>query len=125
MSLAQKITEAEFEVMRVLWEKSPLTGGEIVAALEPATGWKTSTILTLVRRLKEKRVLKSRKSERGILYAPQVTREECLAVAGSSFVDRFFDGALLPMLVHFTRTRKLSPQERDALKRMLDEDGEK
>ena len=121
MSLANKITEAEFEVMKVIWAKAPLTGSEVVSALEPATGWKSSTILTMVQRLVAKGVLVAGKSEKGILYSPLITRDEYVAAAGASFVDRFFDGALMPMLVHFTSTRKLSPKERTQLLKLLDQ----
>ncbi len=121
MSLANKITEAEFEVMKVIWAKTPMTGAEVVSALEPATGWKSSTILTMVRRLVAKGVLAAGKSEKGILYSPLITRDEYVAAAGDSFVDRFFDGALMPMLVHFTSTRKLSPKERTQLLKLLDQ----
>jgi BlaI family penicillinase repressor len=121
MSNALKITDAEFEVMSPLWDEGPLTGAETVRRLEGKTEWKTSTVLTLLRRLVDKGVLATSDSERGILFTPLVTKEECIEAVGASFTARFFGGALMPMLAHFTAGGKLTAAEREELRRLLDE----
>jgi BlaI family transcriptional regulator, penicillinase repressor len=121
MSKAQKISDAEHTVMECLWRRGCATGREVVADLTVVTKWKPSTILTMLRRLKDKGVVGTDSSGREMRYTPLVTEDECREAAGTSFVERFFGGSLMPMLAHFTTSGKLTRKEREHLRRLLDE----
>ncbi|MFD0894892.1 BlaI/MecI/CopY family transcriptional regulator [Luteolibacter ambystomatis] len=115
-----KISESEWSVMELLWERSPLTASEVARALLETTGWAENTVRTLLTRLLEKGVLKvSAGSPR--LFSPAVSRTDCVQAESSSFMARFFQGATQPLLVHFARNARLSPEEIAELKRVLDE----
>ncbi|HWQ43689.1 MAG TPA: BlaI/MecI/CopY family transcriptional regulator [Desulfosporosinus sp.] len=116
------ISDAEWEVMKICWSKStPSTANEIVKALEQSTDWKPNTIKTLIGRLVKKGALGFQEEGRAYLYNPLVTEEECVKVESKSFLTRVFGGALKPMLVTFLKEEKLSQDDIEELKQLLEE----
>lgn len=115
-----KISEAEYEVMKVIWEKNPITANEIADKLSPQTNWNPKTVKTLISRLVKKGVLKFEAVGKVYMYGPKVQKEECQAEEAESFLNRVFDGALMPMLAHFAKSKALSDDEIQALKNLLD-----
>ena len=115
-----KISESEWSVMEALWERAPLTASEVAKILQERTGWAENTVRTLLTRLLEKGVLEASDGSPR-LFSPAVSRAECVQVEGSSFMARFFQGAAQPLLVHFARHARLTPEEVQELKRVLDE----
>jgi BlaI family penicillinase repressor len=116
-----RISDAEWEVMKVIWPKSPCSAHEVVSALAPAKAWSVGTIKTLLNRLHSKGALRFEKVGKSYLYYPCVSEEGLRAAETESFVDRVFDGALSPMVAHFARSRKLTAQDLDGLERILRE----
>ena len=117
-----RISEAEWEVMKVLWSKGPCSAGEIIETLlRLHPGRHPKTIKTYLGRLAAKKALGFRKEGRGYLYRPLVTENECVNAASESFLDRVFGGAIKPMLAHFVAHKKLSAEEIKELKRLLEE----
>ena len=78
MKRTPKISEAEWEVMKVLWERSPRTANDVVEELTGKTAWKRETIRTLINRLVGKKVLKYEKKGRQYHYSPRVSQAECI-----------------------------------------------
>jgi BlaI family penicillinase repressor len=116
------ITEAEWVVMRVLWEGAPMTANAVVAALAGQSEWKPKTVHTLLRRLADKGALAFEKSGREFVFTPQVEAGDCQMAEGRSFLDRVFGGPqLAPMLAAFVRQEALTAREIEELKRILDE----
>ncbi|KJR44833.1 Beta-lactamase repressor BlaI [Desulfosporosinus sp. I2] len=116
------ISDAEWEVMKICWLKSaPCTANEVIKALEQSTDWKPNTIKTLIGRLVKKGALAYQEDGRVYLYKPLVTEEECVKVESKSFLTRVFGGALKPMLVTFLKEEKLSQDEIEELKQLLEE----
>ncbi len=115
-----RITEAEWVVMKVLWERAPLTTNEVVANLEHQTHWKPKTVHTLLRRLALKGALAVEKSGREYQFRPRVTAEACEDEAMRSFLSRFFRGEVAPFLARFLEREKLKPEDIHELKRILD-----
>jgi BlaI family penicillinase repressor len=121
MKNTPKISEAEWEVMRVLWEAAPRTANEIVEVLTGRTHWKRETIRTLINRLVGKKVLKYEKRGRQYHYSPRVTEAECLRAETNSFVQRFGPSSIEPMLAAFVEGGHLSAERIAKLRCMLDE----
>ena len=113
------ISAAEWEVLKVVWKKSPCSAHEVVAALAPSKTWTMATIKTLLNRLHSKGALRFEKVGKSYLYHPAITEDQLRAAETDSFVDRVFDGSLSPMIAHFARSRKLSEQDLDELERIL------
>jgi BlaI family transcriptional regulator, penicillinase repressor len=118
MAKQPQISDAEWEVMKVLWDNSPLSVSELCQKLA-ANEWHPKTIRTMVIRLAKKGAVSHKIKEDVYHYFPTVSKEECLRSATHSFVDRLFDGALTPMIAHFASRRTLSPEEKRELKKLL------
>lgn len=119
---APKISESEWAVMEVLWDDSPRTASEIAKSLRETTSWAENTVRTLLSRLVEKGALEVRdQTGTARLYSPAVPREACVRAEGESFLDRIFQGAAQPLLVHFAKNARLTPQDVRELKRILDQ----
>ena len=75
------ISEAEWEIMRVVWANSPVTSQTIINVLTPKMDWKPSTIKTLINRLLNKGYIKAEKEGRAFLYEATVSEKEMLMTA--------------------------------------------
>ena len=123
MSEIPKISEAEWEVMKIFWSKPiPCTANEIVDALGSFSDWKPNTVKTLITRLVKKGALGFREERRIYWYYPLITENKCIRSETKSFVKRVFGGgAIKPMLVTFLQEENLSQEEIEELKRILEE----
>lgn len=115
-----RISDAEWVVMRALWDRGPLTTNEVVAAVRPRSKWKPKTIHTLLSRLARKGALAFQRKGREYLFWPRVGAEDCEHAMMRSFLGRFFGGDLAPFLARFVEREKLSPQEVNELKAILE-----
>ena len=116
-----QISDAELVVMKVVWEKAPVTANQVVEALERQKHWKPKTIHTLLSRLVQKRALAFEKKGREYHFRPRVDATEYAHAASRSFLSRFFDGEVAPFLACFLEREKLSRQEIEELRRILDD----
>lgn len=116
-----KISDSEWEVMKVLWRKSPLTSSEIIEILKEYTSWNPKTIHTLISRLIKKDAVKVEKNEPFYLYYPKVSQEECRKTETKSFIKKVYGGSIHLLISNFMRNEKLSQEEIDELRKILDE----
>jgi BlaI family penicillinase repressor len=115
-----RISETEWEVMKVVWSQAPCPAGEIIEALRQIdASWHPRTAKAFLNRLVKKKVLGFSKEGRAYVYRPLVRREECIDAASESFLGRVFGGSLKPMLAHFVQRDKLSADEIRELRRLL------
>ena len=122
MKKVPKISEAEWEVMKVVWEKAPCAASQIIDSLTTVDStWHPKTIKTFLGRLVHKKALGFRKEGRAYLYRPLVREEDCVAAASETFLERVFGGALHPMLAHFVERKKLTDTQIRELKALLEE----
>ena len=122
MKRTPRISDTEWEIMRIVWARHPITAADIVARLISSDpSWHPKTARTLLARLVEKKALDYEKRGRVYVYEPRVTEAECVAAASGSFVERVFGGSLKPMLAHFIEQKQLTRAELDELRRLLDE----
>lgn len=113
------LTDAEWKVMRCLWEESPATARDVATRLD--TGWAYTTVKTFLDRLVEKGAVRARKRGATLAYAPVLARAAARRAAVRALAAKAFDGAVGPM-VHFLVGR-LSAKERAEVRRLLREDG--
>ncbi len=112
-----KISEAEWNIMKVLWDNCEaqgrgLTLGEIVAELVPSTNWSNTTIRTLIIRLSEKGAVGIDKTTGVYKYAPKTSKEECVKYEVDSFVERVFDNSAYNLTMTLIQSGKLTDQEK-------------
>lgn len=115
------ITEAEWDIMELLWEQSPRTSQEIVSLLEEGRGWKRATVATLLARLTAKGALATEPQGNRFLYTPIVQRSACVAEETRSFLDRMFGGTLQPLVAHVAEHHSLTKKDIAELKALLDQ----
>jgi BlaI family penicillinase repressor len=124
MSTHPQLSDAEWQVMKPLWDNSPVTAAELCQQLALARQgagkqWHLKTIRTMLSRLARKRVVGTRVKDGVTHYFVLVSREDCSRHATHSFLDRVFDGALAPMVAHLASRRALTEEEKRELKKML------
>ena len=120
MKRMPRISETEWEVMKVVWTQGPCPAGQIIEALtrrDPT--WHPKTVKAFLSRLVRKKALGFRNEGRAYLYRALVEEKDCVDAASESFLARVFGGSLKPMLAHFVERKKLSEEEIRELRRVL------
>lgn len=114
-----QISEAEYEVMKIVWKYAPINTNEITERLTKTTSWSPKTIQTLIKRLVTKGVLSYEKQSRIFVYTPLVAENEYLEQESSSFLKRFYNGDITAMLSAYIKNDRLSKEEIATLRSLL------
>lgn len=114
-----QISEAEFEVMKIIWKYAPISTNEITERLTKTTSWSPKTIQTLIKRLVTKGVLSYEKQSRVFVYTPLVKENEYIGQESNSFLERFYNGDITAMLSAYIENDRLSEAEIDTLRSLL------
>ena len=116
-----EISNAEFEVLDVLWDDLPATSNDVVVRLNDKKDWHEKTVKTLLGRLVKKGVLGFDKQQRQYLYYPLIAREDYTKKETTNFVSRLFKGKIAPMVAGFANQNSLSKQDVSELKALIKE----
>jgi len=111
------LTNAEHRIMEVIWARGSATVAEVVEALKGRDAY--TTILTLIRILKVKGYLTSRKEGRAHVFTPAVDRETVARKATHQLLSKFFAGSASELVLSFLRDEALTPEELDQLKEKI------
>src|SRR6266853_1696302 len=104
------LTNAEHRIMEVIWAQGSATVADVVEALEDKDAY--TTILTLMRILKVKGYLSSRKEGRAFVFVPKVDRNTVARKAVHQLLSKFFAGSPSELVLAFLREEELTPEER-------------
>jgi len=105
--------------MKTVWERSPVSTGEIVKDLESTVNWKYKTYHSLIRRLTDKKAL-GYVTEHGVRqYYPLVSQSECIVSESQSFLKKIFDGSVHSMLTCFVEQKLISENDIERLRKLL------
>ena len=119
MKALPQISEAEFEVMKIVWKYAPISTNEITDRLVKTTTWSPKTIQTLIKRLVTKGALSYEKQSRVFVYTPLVGEAEYITQQSNTFLDRFYNGNITAMLSAYIDNDRLSEAEIDELRSLL------
>ena len=114
-----QISEAEFEVMKIVWKFAPINTNEITERLVKTTTWSPKTIQTLIKRLVTKGALTYEKQSRVFVYTPLVAEQEYVSQESHSFLKRFYGGNITAMLSAYIENGQLSEDELEKLRSLL------
>ena len=115
-----KLTEAEWQIMKALWQEWPATARQIADRLGDEVGWAYTTIKTMLTRLADKKAVKETKNGNVSIYEPVISRPDAQRNALKSLVNQAFDGAFGPLMHFLLEDRTLSKDDREQLKRIID-----
>ena len=119
MSKLPQISEAEFEVMKVIWKYAPISTNEVTEKLTQTTDWSPKTIQTMLKRLVTKKALTYEKQSRVFVYTPLVPETEYIRQESTSFLNKYYNGNIVSMLTSYLEDDKLSKTELDTLRHLL------
>ena len=125
MSALSQITEAEYEVMKIVWKYAPINTNGITEKLLATSSWSAKTIQTLIKRLVNKGALTYEKNSRVFVYTPLVKESEYISQESNSFLNRYYDGDITAMLSAYIENDKLSETEIETLRSLLSKRGKK
>ena len=125
MSDLPQISEAEFEVMKIVWKHAPISTNEITDRLMKTTKWNSKTIQTLIRRLAAKGAITYEKQSRVFVYTPVVKEDEYINQESNSFLERYYDGDITAMVSAYIENDRLSETEIKALRSLLSKKSKK
>ena len=119
MAPLPQISEAEYEVMKIVWKHAPISTNEIKERLTADTDWSPKTVQTLIKRLVNKGALTYEKQSRVFVYTPLVKEQEYVNEESSSFLKRFYNGDITAMLSAYIEDDRLSESDIDSLRSLL------
>lgn len=122
MERTKRISEAELEVMKILWKIGrPMSGLEIVNALKKDIAWEDSTIYTLIRRLTKKGAL-NQKKEGIFYYSPNITKQAYIEEQTKNLVDKLFCGNAKSLVSMLLKNQSLDEADIEELKAYWDKE---
>jgi len=104
----ERIGEAEYAVMEVLWQDAPLTATEVAERVPAERGWSIRTVKTMLARLLAKGVLAHEEEGRRYLYRPAVARADYVAQESGRLIDRMFGGRVTPLVAQLAERDRLT-----------------
>ena len=115
------LTPQELTIMKVVWKLESATVRDIYEQLRERRDVAYTTVLTMMKILEHKGYVKKTRVDRAFVYRPTRPRQQVLGGMVREFIDRVFDGASRPMLLHLVKETRLSDKERKALLRAIEE----
>ena len=115
-----KLTEAEWDVLNILWTNESFTLKEITTALQDVNGWNKNTVYTYLTRMENKGLVAIDRSQ-SKPYSAAVSKEFCAKKERSELLDKVYGGAAGDLIAAFLKETSISLEERAKLKKMLDE----
>ena len=122
MPIDKRITDAELDLMEVLWAANdPLTSADVAERIEAQRGWSMATVKTMLGRLAAKGAISHREDGRRFLYSPAIEREAYVGSESRRFVDRLFGGRLSPLVARLAEEDALDAKDIAEIEALLKE----
>ncbi len=115
------LTPQELAIMKVVWERERATVRDVYERLRVRKTVAYTTVLTMMKILEQKGYVTKERVDRAFVYRATRPRQQVLGGMVREFVDRVFDGASRPALLHLVRHTRLTDKQRQALLRAIEE----
>ena len=115
------LTPQELAIMKIVWQLAKATVRDVYEALRERRDVAYTTVMTMMKILEEKKYLKKTRLDRAYEYRPAKPAQLVVGAMVRDFLDRVFDGAAAPLLVHLAKDSKLSKEDKDAMRRLMEE----
>ncbi len=121
MKASIRITDAEWEVMTIVWEQAPVPASGVADALKKKKQWSLATVRTLLRRLVNKGALDQQQEGKRFLYSPRISMDDCIRQESESFLDRVLGRTPPAAVLQLVEGANLSKDDIQDLRRILKE----
>jgi BlaI family transcriptional regulator, penicillinase repressor len=115
-----ELTEAEWAIMKAVWEHQPCAAGTVQEAVARELGWAYSTVKTTLDRMVGKGLLQITKIRNLQLFSARVDRQQAARWEFRRMLSRAFDGALGPMMQYLVENEELSQEDLNQLRKAVD-----
>lgn len=115
-----KLCASDYRFMTIVWDSEPIPSGELVRLCCERLGWKKSTTYTMVKKLAQKGYLANENS----IVRALIPKEDVLSYESEYVVDNAFEGSLPAFIAAFMKGRKLTQNEAEEIKRLIDNEME-
>lgn len=115
------VTEAEFAVLSHLWEHGPSTTRQLAEAVYPKKKGAAPTILKLLERLEAKECVRRDDSGPLLVFSAKIAREDLIEHRLNAVADDLCDGSRTPLLMHLVDPERLTPEEIQMLRQLINE----
>lgn len=112
-----KLFDAEYKFVSIIWDNEPINSTELVRICADKLGWKKSTTYTVLKKLCERGILQNNNAT----VTSLIKREDVQKYESQAILEKTFDGSLPKFLTTFLSGRKISEQEAEELKRIIEE----
>jgi predicted transcriptional regulator len=112
------LTEQELEIMKIVWERESATVRDVYEKLLERRKVAYTTVMTMMKILEQKKYLKRTQAERAYVYRPAQPKRQVVGAMVRDFINRVFNGATEPLLVHLVEEHDLSPEELEEIARL-------
>ena len=112
-----KLSNADYRLLSIVWDSEPIASPELCKLAEAQLGWKRTTTYTVLKRLCDKGVLQNEST----IVTSKIKREHIQAVESRQIVSRVFEGSLPKFIAAFLGEEKISDNEAEQIKQIIDE----
>ena len=124
MKSMPRISDAEWQVMKILWKGAPMAAREVINEFGNSINWKPKTVKTLLRRLVDKKAITYTVDNQKYIYHPLVNEDECKRLETESFLNRVYNGSFNLLVQNFIQEKNLSAKELEELKQIIENNKE-
>ena len=112
------LTEQELEIMKIVWERESATVRDVYETLLERRKVAYTTVMTMMKILEQKKYLKRTQADRAYVYRPAQPKRLVVGAMVRDFINRVFNGATEPLLVHLVEEHDLTPEELEEIARL-------
>jgi BlaI family penicillinase repressor len=112
------LTEQELEIMKIVWERESSTVRDVYETLLERRKVAYTTVMTMMKILEQKKYLKRTQADRAYVYRPAQPKRQVVGAMVRDFINRVFNGATEPLLVHLVEEHDLTPEELEEIARL-------
>ena len=118
-----QVTEAEWRILEVLWDRHPRSMADITKTLEPDTGWTRHTVITLLKRMQEKGSVTVDESGAVKMYAPAVSQDDASTEQTKKLLSRVYKGKASLLISNLVDSGEMSVEDIESILDMLRKEG--
>src|SRR5580704_7539999 len=112
------LTEQELEIMKIVWDRESATVRDVYETLLERRKVAYTTVMTMMKILENKKYLKRTQVDRAYVYRPSQPKRQVVGAMVRDFINRVFNGATEPLLVHLVEDHDLSPEELEEIAKL-------